>query len=127
MKSPSASDAGAPDRSASAVEQLPAALAQRVLGWTVAPERFLTGRRGWIPRWHFQPLKRVEDAFKLLDAAATGFTLTLSGDQVFTALVRVGSNTGSATGESKAATITVALARAIGLDVPDSALDPERR
>jgi hypothetical protein len=127
MKSPSASDAGAADTSASAIEQLPAALAQRVLGWTVAPERFLTGRRGWIPRWHFQPLKRVEDAFKLLDAAATGFTLTLSGDRVFTALVQVGSNAGTATGESKAATITVAIARAIGLDVPERAFESERR
>ncbi len=44
-----------------------------------------------------------------------------------TARVRVGSNTGNATGESKAATITVAIARAIGLEVPDSPLAPERR
>ena len=97
------------------------------MGWTVAPERFLTGKRGWIQRWHFQPFRKLEDAFKLLDAAAAGFTLTLSGDQVFTARVRVGNKTASATGESKAATITVAIARAIGLDVPASALDPERR
>jgi hypothetical protein len=110
-----------------AVEQLPAVLAQHVLGWTVAPERFLTGRRGWIPRWHFQPLTRVADAFKLLDVAATEFTLTLSRDQIFTARVRAGRHTGSASGESKAATITVAIARAIGLDVPDRNLDPECR
>jgi hypothetical protein len=127
MKSQSASDAGAPSKSAFAVEQLPAALAQRVLGWTVAPERFLTGQRGWIPRWHFQPLKRVEDAFKLLDVAATGFTLTLSGDHIFRARVQVGSRTGRATGKSKATTITVAIARALGLHVPDGASDQERR
>jgi len=69
----------------------------------------------------------MEDAFKLLDVAASEFTLTLSRDQIFTARVGVGRQTGSATGESKAATVTVAIARAIGLDAPDSNLDPECR
>lgn len=107
-------------------EQLTAALATRVLGWTVAPERFLIGNRGWMPRWHFQPLTKLDDAFRLLDAAATGFTLVWSADQTFTARVQIGNRRGSAKGDSKPAVITVAIARAVGLDVPDRAPDYQR-
>jgi len=33
-------------------------LAVGVMGWTVAPDRFLMGRRRWIPRWRFQPTRK---------------------------------------------------------------------
>jgi len=50
-------------------EQLTTMLAQRVMGWRDAPGRFMTGGRDWKPPWRFQPTKRLEDAFRLLDAA----------------------------------------------------------
>jgi len=46
-----------------------ARLAERVMGWSVAPDRYLIGNRSWIPRWRFQPLERLEDAFRLLEKA----------------------------------------------------------
>ena len=51
-------------------DMLTSLLAQRVLGWTVAPDRFLLGNRRWLPRWRFQPTERVEDAYCLLERAA---------------------------------------------------------
>jgi hypothetical protein len=100
------SAAGRPDKSIRAIEQLPSPLAQRVLGWAVATERFRPRQRGWIRRCHFQQPNGVEDAFRLLDAAVSGFTLTAAEDQIFTALTRAGRGTGRATGKSEAATIT---------------------
>jgi hypothetical protein len=51
------------------VENLTAILAKRVMRWTAAPDRFLTGNRGWLPRDRFRPTERIQDAFKLLTAA----------------------------------------------------------
>jgi hypothetical protein len=42
-------------------EHLTSVLAERVLQWRVAPDRFLTGKRAWLPRWRsprFQPIVR---------------------------------------------------------------------
>jgi hypothetical protein len=108
-------------------EQLTTLLAERVMGWGVVPERFLIGGRRWIPRWRFQPLTNLEDAFRLLEKAASTFTLTLKGHGTFSAQVKVRDHAGSAVGASKAATITVAVARAIGLDVPDNVLEAKKR
>ena len=44
-------------------------LAERVMGWTAAPNRFMQGRRRWIPSWRFQPCESLADAFQLLDTA----------------------------------------------------------
>ena len=52
-------------------DQLTTILAERIMGWTVGPDRFMMGGRQWQPRWRFQPLERVEDAFRLLKHAAT--------------------------------------------------------
>jgi len=52
--------------------ELTALLAQRVMRWTVAPGRFLMENRRWKPAWRFQPTKKLEDAFRLLDAADEG-------------------------------------------------------
>lgn len=101
-------------------EHLTAILAQRVMGWGVAPDRFLMGCRRWLPRWRFQPLTNLKDAFRLLERAASTFTLTADTKGTFTARVRVGKNPpGSASGKSKATVISTAVARAIGLDVAD--------
>jgi hypothetical protein len=80
------------------------------------------GGRSWIPRWRFQPLTRLNDAFQLLDKSGGAFTLTSHKRGYFTAEVCLDNRTGLAVGEPKAATITMAVARAIGLDVPDELL-----
>jgi hypothetical protein len=98
-------------------EHITAILAERVMGWDVAPDRFLIGGRRWLPRWRFQPLANLEDAFRLLDEAATKYTLTAAADGTFTARVWVADRSGSASGKSKAKTITVAIAEAIGIQV----------
>jgi hypothetical protein len=108
-------------------EQLIAILAEKILGWRVAPARFLTGNRQWISRWRFQPLTNLEDAFRLLETAASSYTLRASSGGMFTAEVSVASRTGRATGKSKAAIITVAVARAIGLDVPNGVLEVKKQ
>ena len=107
-------------------EQLTAILAERVMGWTVVPERFITGNRRWLPRWRFQPLANLRDAFRLLERAAATYTLTATANGTFTAHVSVGDRTRSASGKSKAATITVAAARAIGIDVSDELLEERK-
>jgi hypothetical protein len=48
-------------------ESLTALLAQKVMGWNVAPDRSLIGNRSWIPRWRFQPTEKLDDAFRLLE------------------------------------------------------------
>jgi hypothetical protein len=97
-------------------ENLTAVLAERVMGWKVAPDRFVKPGRCWIPRWRFRPFEEAADAFRLLDAAAQRYTLTSDG-RTFTADVRINSRRGKASGPHKARAITVAVARALGLEV----------
>jgi hypothetical protein len=96
-------------------DQYTAILAERILGWTVGPERFLLGNRQWITRANFQPFKRVQDAFRLLKKAASAFSLTKTPDGVFTATVQVGDRAGTASGRAEAAAISLAIARAVGV------------
>lgn len=103
---------------------LTATLAEKVMHWGVAPDRFLLGNRQWISRTQFQPLNRVQDAFRLLRKLDSIYSLSRSGDGVFTAAVRLGDRTGRAAGESEAATITSAVARAIGLE-PEACPPPK--
>lgn len=97
-------------------ERLTDELAVRVMRWRPAPDRFVKSGRSWIPRWRFQPLADLVDAFQLLDHAALNYTLTRDC-HMFTAHVRVGASRGTASGELKARTITLAVARALGIDV----------
>ena len=97
-------------------ERLTAELATRVMGWSVAPDRFLTGNRGWMPRWRFAPFVRLEDAFQLLDRAATSYTLHGLDDGTFSVEVLVGTRVGKAVGERKATAISLAIARALDLE-----------
>jgi hypothetical protein len=100
-------------------DQLTAMLAERVLIWRVSPDRFLKGNRQWMPRWQFQPLRRLEHALQVLDKANGQFTLSRAENGNHTALVTVGNRHGSATGKCEAASITVALALALGIEVPE--------
>ena len=102
-------------------ETLTNELARRVCGWKPAPGRFIKSGRSWIPRWRFTPLVQLEHAFQLLDRAADAYWLVTAAGGAFTAKVRIAGRTGNASGEPKARTITMALAQALGLQLPDEA------
>lgn len=108
-------------------QRLTGTLAVRVLGWRTAPGRFIKTGRSWIPSWRFAPLTSLEDAFALLDAAAVSAKLRSTPDGL-DATVRVGRRVGKASGRLKARVITLALARALGMEVPAAivASDSER-
>lgn len=99
-------------------EQLTAVLAERVLGWRATPDRFIKSGRSWIPRWRFRPLTELADAFRLLDHAAAHYTLT-GNCSTFIAEVQIESCRGKAVGDHKARTITIAVARALRLEVDE--------
>ncbi len=99
-------------------EALTTAIAEQVMGWKSAPDRFLMGNRGWLPRWRFQPTERLVHAFRLLDAAAPEFYSINGGTkQPFTVRIQIGALTGEAHGPSKPKVITCAIAMACGIDV----------
>jgi hypothetical protein len=98
-------------------EQLSALVAQKVLGWRSSPDRFLLGDRQWISRTQFQPLTRIQDAFRLLNTAAETFSVTRTVEGVVTATVRIGKRCGSASGKLEAVVITLAVARAVGIEM----------
>jgi hypothetical protein len=90
------------------------ALAKRVMGWSASADRFLTGSRGWIPRWRFDPVTKVEDAFRLLDAAQPDrFEIRQEHPGVFSVAVRIGGRTGEARGATTAGAISLAVGRAV--------------
>ncbi len=101
-------------------ENVTAVLAERVMGWSVAPDRYLVGNRSWIPRWRFQPLERLEDAFRLLEKAQPEhYSMGAGADGVFSVQVRICGRGGEASHESKPRAITLAIARALGLEVEE--------
>jgi hypothetical protein len=89
------------------------------MGWGVGPDRFLVGDRRWLPRWRFQPMKRLEDAFRLLEhAAPEDYTMgATEAGGLFWVKVRVAGMTGEARESSKSRAITLAIARALDLEV----------
>ncbi len=66
----------------------------------------------------FKPLVRIEDAFQLLDRAGAAYTLRADGKGKFIADVQVGLRKGKASGTAKARMISIALALALGIEVP---------
>jgi hypothetical protein len=99
-------------------EQLAATLALRVMGWKVAPDRFLTGNRGWMPRWRFQPATRLEDAYRLLESATPqDYTMGAADEGGFWAKIRIGGTTGEACESTQARAITLALVRALKIEM----------
>jgi hypothetical protein len=101
-------------------DQIAAILAERVMGWSVGPDRFMIGGRRWLPRWRFQPATRIEDALRLLERSAPQeYAMGAAESGGFWAKVRVAGITGEAHESSQAEAITIAVARAIGLAVPD--------
>jgi hypothetical protein len=97
--------------------ELTALLAQRVMGWIVAPGRYLMKNRKWTPAWRFQPIKNLEDAFRLLAAANTDeYSITSHRGRHVNVRVVIGGTAGEASDNSQTRAITYAIARAIGLD-----------
>jgi hypothetical protein len=98
-------------------DHLTVVLAEQVMGWGVAPDRFLVGHRSWIPRWRFQPWERLEDAFCLLEKAQPEqYRMGAGRDGLFSAQVQIQGRVGEARDGSKARAITLAIARALGLE-----------
>lgn len=99
-------------------DRLTETLAVQVMGWTVGPERYMLGGRRWIPRWRFRPMARIEDAVRLLErAAAQEHTTGAAEKGEFWARVRVRGVVGEARDRSQARAITLAVARALGIEV----------
>ena len=92
-------------------------LAQRVMGFKVTPDRYIKSGRVWMPKWRFTPLTSLDDAFHLLECAADRFRLETPRGGPFRAEVRIAGQLGRASGEPKSRTITIALARALGMEV----------
>jgi hypothetical protein len=99
-------------------DRLTETLAAQIFGWKATPDRFIKSGRCWIPRWRFRPFADLADAFQLLDCAADQYTLTRNCS-TFGAEVQIESCRGKADGEHKARTITVAVARALRLEVDE--------
>jgi|HubBroStandDraft_1064217.scaffolds.fasta_scaffold83683_2 hypothetical protein len=97
-------------------------LARRVMHWKPGLGRFLKSGRQWISRWRFQPLSNIDHAFQLLNAGAGSLVLRTAKDGSYLAQVKLEQRTGCASSPSVATSISVAMARALGLDVPDEAL-----
>jgi hypothetical protein len=97
--------------------QLTIELAIRVMRWRPTPNRFLTGKGSWKPKWKFQPTRRLEDALELLDAAGAEYDVRTVATGGYTVRLRIDGVVTEATGQSKPEAITVALARALGIAV----------
>jgi hypothetical protein len=102
-------------------DQLNALLAERVMGWTVAPKRFLIGKGRWMPSWRFQPTNCLDDAFQLLEKAnAETYTMAGGAAKLFQVRIRVREGAiGYAQDSSKAKAITLAIAQAVGIYVDE--------
>ena len=91
-------------------------LVLRILGGRKAPGRYILTCRSWISESRFKPLVDVRDALRLVDAMTKDYSLVATPGGPFTAQICVAGRTGTATGEPRARTICLALARALGIE-----------
>ena len=106
-------------------EHLTAVLAEKVMGWSTGPDRFMMGDRRWMPRWRFQPTEKLADALRLLERVIPQeYAMGAAENGGFWARVRVAGTTGEARESSQARAMTFAIARAIGLE-PDECQPPK--
>ena len=103
-------------------------LARLVMGWRPAPGRYLKPSGGWVASSRFKPLSNLNDAFRLVEEAKATLALSLSAKGLCSVEVTVARMVGRATDVSVAAAITVAISRAMGLDLSgqDSPAPKER-
>lgn len=98
--------------------RLTAILAERVMGWTPGPNRFLTANRGWLRCGAFQPTERLQDAHRVLLAAnPSDYTFGGGIRKPAWAYVQIGDASRQATDESLPIAICLATLRALGIDI----------
>src|SRR5260370_30669101 len=107
-------------------QHLASSVAKRVMGWGVGPARFLLGDRGWIVRRRFEPTKRIEDAFRLLEKAAPQCWTMGFDNGTFWVEVQIGGTTARACNDSKPLAISLAVAAA-PKDLARPSSDPRHR
>jgi hypothetical protein len=98
-------------------ERLTRILAERVMGWRIAPGRFLKSGRTWLPSWRFQPITRLDHALELLNKATDNYAITSGKNGITRVVVHIGNRSGTAEDRSKPRAITHAVARALGIRV----------
>lgn len=105
------------------IDHLTGLLVEQVMRWRVAPDRYLKSNRSWIPRSRFQPTQNLNHAFQLLEEAQPEHYSMGSekGGDVWVR-VTISGALGEARDTSSAKAITMAIARALGLDVPGEAI-----
>lgn len=97
-------------------------LAVQVMGWGLAQDRYVLGQRRWLPRWRFQPLHRVEDAFRLLQKAdPQQFTMQRNARGITQIKLCLNGKKGEARSSSTACAVTLAIARALALEASEGA------
>lgn len=89
-----------------------------VLAWTVGPDRYVMSARRWAPRWRFQPLVRIEDAFKALSSVGNSYLIERHATGEVSVTVFTDSGSGASTSRSVPRAISIATARAVGIDIP---------
>jgi hypothetical protein len=97
-------------------------LAARVMGWRLAPGRYIKPGRSWTPRWKFAPLSNLAEAFRLLEAAhPQEYMIAGIGSGEFCVRVRLAGGRGEARSKSKPRAVTYAIARAVGIELENPA------
>lgn len=86
-----------------------------VLGWKAGPGRFNRGDRHWIARSRFKPFSDVKDTLRVLEALTDDYVVTGFPGGLIGAEVRIKGTVGTAGGYTMARTISVAVARALGM------------
>jgi hypothetical protein len=107
-----------PPQAVTTPDQLNALLAHHVMHWRVTPARFLTGNRGWLPGWKFQPTRKRMDALRLLDALAPQeYSVGVGALGEYSVKVRIGGRTAHGQAKSEPLAICLAVADAVGIEV----------
>jgi hypothetical protein len=102
-------------------EHLTVVLAERVKDRAFGCEHFLRGTREWTPPWRFQPASRLEDAAHVLaKLIPEKYVMGTADQRRLRTTIRIEVTTGEAHEYCQAAAITVAVARALGINTPSS-------
>jgi hypothetical protein len=93
------------------------ALAAKVMGWKVFPNRFIKADRGWILRRRFQPCVNLQHAHLLLNTAdPEEYLVGSTGQGQCCVRVRIAGVTAEARDAIQPRAITLAVARAVGIE-----------
>jgi hypothetical protein len=92
-------------------------LALKVLGWRPAPDRYLKPGRSWTPRAKFQPLKSIDDAFRLLERVTGNYLITKGLDQEVLVEIRLKNRVERSVGRNTARAVCFAVAKVVGIDL----------